>query len=371
MSRAIKFEVLGTVGPARRGRLTTRHGVVETPVFMPVGTLGAVKGLDPRDMEELGAKIALANAYHLMLRPGDEVVRKLGGLHTFTGYEGAILTDSGGFQVYSLAKSRKITDHGVTFRSHVDGALVELTPERLVEIQENLGPDIAMVLDECPPADADRKVVGAAVERTTAWARRCVAARAREDVAWFGIVQGALFDDLRREHAGAISALDFDGLAIGGVSVGENAAEIDRIVELTAPLLPVDKPRYLMGVGTPADLVRAVAAGIDMFDCVMPTRNARNGHLFTSVGVVNMKNARHKESAEPVDPACTCYTCETFPAGFLRHLYLAKELTYFRLATLHNLHFYLRLMEGMRADLETGRFDSMRWLARASENSVV
>lgn len=369
MTESLRFELLATAGHARRGRLHTRHGAVETPVFMPVGTLGAVKGLDPQDLERLGAKITLANAYHLMLRPGAEEVAAFGGLHRFANNDGAILTDSGGFQVYSLARMRKVTDAGVTFRSHIDGQAHFLTPARLVQVQECLGPDIAMVLDECPAADASRSTVERALERTTAWARQCLEARTRPDLAWFGIVQGALFEDLRAHHAAEIAEMPFDGVAIGGVSVGESPEDIDRIVGYTAPRLPVQKPRYLMGVGTPLDLVRGVIAGVDMFDCVLPSRNARNGQLFTSRGRIAIKNSAFRTSTEPLDPECTCYTCRTFSCGFLRHLFVAKELTYFRLATLHNLHVYLQLMAGMREALEAQRFDERAWL-RVGQNMV-
>ncbi len=370
--RPIGFELLGTCRRtnARRGRLTTRHGVVETPVFMPVGTLGSVKTLDARDLDALGARITLANAYHLMLRPGDELVAKLGGLHRFGAYAGAILTDSGGYQVYSLASRRELRDDGVSFRSHIDGRLIDLTPERLVAIQENLAPDIAMVLDVCPPAQAPRAEVESAVERTSRWARRCLAARTRDDVAWFGIIQGALFDDLRRQHVDDLAQLPFDGFAVGGVSVGESPEDIDRIVGVTAPLLPVGRPRYLMGVGTPADLVRGVAAGIDMFDCVMPTRNARNGQLFTSAGKITIKNAEHRASERPVDEQCGCYTCRTHTRAYLRHLFVAGEITYHRLATLHNVSFYLGLMHGMREDIAADRFDPQAWLARVGAGKL-
>lgn len=363
---AVRFELLATCdgSNARRGRLVTRHGVVETPVFMPVGTLASVKSLDARDLDALGARITLANAYHLMLRPGDELVAQLGGLHQFGGYGGAILTDSGGFQIYSLASQRQLTEDGVRFRSHIDGRLIDLTPERLVRVQENLAPDIAMVLDVCPPAQAPRSEVEWALERTSAWARRCIAARRRDDVAWFGIVQGALFEDLRKQHAADLGGLPFDGYAIGGVSVGEAPEEIDRVVRVTAPLLPATRPRYLMGVGTPADLVRGVAAGVDMFDCVMPTRNARNGQLFTSRGKITIKNAEHRESTLPVDEECACYTCRTHTRAYLRHLFVAGEISYHRLATLHNISFYLSLMQGMRDDIEAGHFDPRDWLGR-------
>jgi queuine tRNA-ribosyltransferase len=363
----LRFEVTHLSGEARRGRLHTRNNVVETPVFMPVGTQAAVKGLDPRDLHDLGAGVVLANAYHLMLRPGSQLIAELGGLHRFMGWEGAILTDSGGFQVFSLADLRHINDDRVAFRSHVDGALVELTPERLVQVQEELAPTIAMVLDECPPARAPRSQVEAAVRRTTLWAERCLEARSRGDVAWFGISQGALFEDLRLQHIEELTRLPFDGFAIGGVSVGEAPEEIERIVALTAPALPADKPRYLMGVGTPADLVRGVAAGIDMFDCVLPTRNARNGQLFTSAGRVAIKNAIHRTADEPIDPACDCYACRTFSRAYLRHLFFANEIGYHRLATLHNVAFYLRLMRRMREKLQTGTFVASELLEELSD----
>jgi queuine tRNA-ribosyltransferase len=297
-----------------------------------------------------------------MLRPGDAYVAEVGGLHAFAGNRGAILTDSGGFQVFSLAGMRKVTDEGVTFRSHLDGSKHFLSPERLVELQENLGPDIAMVLDECPPAQAERDVVEAAVARTTQWAERALAARKREDVAWFGIVQGALFEDLRAAHVETISSMPFDGFAVGGVSVGEAPEDIDRIVRFTTPLLPEDKPRYLMGVGTPGDLVRGVASGIDMFDCVMPTRNARNGTLFVPGGKLSIKRRENRDDMGPVDSTCSCECCTDYSRAFMRHLFASKEITYTRLATLHNLTFYMRLMEGMRRDLEEGSFDPAKWL---------
>lgn len=365
MTRPIGFELLqkSTNTHARRGRVTTPHGVVETPVFMPVGTLGAVKGLDAHDVETLGARIMLNNAYHMMLRPGSERVARMGGLHKFANYNGAILTDSGGFQVFSLSGMRRVTDKGVVFRSHIDGALIDLTPEKLVRVQEDLGPDIAMVLDECPPAQASRDVVVQAMLRTTAWAERCVNARQRPDVGWFGIVQGALFEDLRSQHVEELTQLPFDGFAVGGVSVGESTADIDRIVRHTAPQLPAHKPRYLMGVGTPEDLIRGVAAGIDMFDCVMPSRNARNGQLFTSTGRIMIKNAMHRDSEAPLDSACDCHTCSRYTRAYLRHLFVAGEITYFRLATLHNIAFYLKLMARIRAALEADAFNPDAFLA--------
>lgn len=358
------FVVTHTSGAARRGQLTTPHGVVQTPVFMPVGTLGAVKSLDAADMHGLGAQIMLANAYHLALRPSAPLVQQMGGLHQFMGYKGAILTDSGGFQVFSLAKNRRIDDDGVTFQSHIDGRPLRLTPQSLVQIQEQLGPDVAMVIDECPPGGANRDVVLAAMARTTRWAQGCLDARTRPDMHWFGIVQGGIHDDLRAQHARTLSAMPFDGFAIGGVSVGESTEDIDRVVRVTAPLLPHDRARYLMGVGTPEDLVRGVDAGVDMFDCIMPSRNARNGQLFTSVGRINIKGAAHKADDSPLDPACSCHTCTHHSRSYLRHLFVAKELTYFRLATLHNVHFYLQLMTEIRKAIETDTFSAQALLAR-------
>jgi queuine tRNA-ribosyltransferase len=338
--------------------------VIETPVFMPVGTLASVKALDAEDLEKLDARIILANAYHLMLRPGDALVQRLGGLHAFMGRKnGAILTDSGGFQVFSLTEFRKLTDEGIQFRSHIDGSLHHLTPERLVELQENLAPDIAMVLDECPPGNATREQVQQACIRSTQWAERCQTARKRRaDVAFFGIVQGGLHENLRAQHAAEIAALNFEGNAIGGVSVGEDPLEIDRIVRFTAPLLPRHKPRYLMGVGTPQDLIRGVAAGVDMFDCVMPSRNARNGQLFTSKGKVSIRNAQYREDLKPIDESCDCYTCTHFSRAYLRHLFVAGELSYYRLATLHNLAFYLNLMQRIRQAIAEDAFDSETFL---------
>ena len=362
----VRFDLLHTASTtqARRGRLHTPHRTIETPVFMPVGTLGSIKALDARDVRDLGAQIMLANAYHLLLRPGTDLLAKMGGLHRFMGHDAAILTDSGGFQVFSLAGMRVVNDHGVTFRSHIDGSLIELTPEKLVTTQEQIGPDIAMVLDECAPAQAARNVVEQALHRTTRWAERCLQARQRRDVGWFGIVQGALHEDLRAAHAQTLSQLPFDGFAIGGVSVGEAQADIDRIVRFTAPLLPASRPRYLMGVGTPQDLVRSVAAGVDMFDCVMPSRNARNGQLFTSTGKLVIKNAAWREADEPIDANCHCYTCKTFSRAYLRHLFMARELTYFRLATIHNIAFYLNLMTCMRDDIARDVFEPQRYLER-------
>ena len=333
-------------------------------MFMPVGTLGAIKALDAQDVANLGASIMLSNAYHLMLRPGHETVDALGGLHQFMGHKkGAILTDSGGFQAFSLASRVQLSDEGVRFASHLDGASIMLTPERLVTVQEALRPDIAMVLDVCPAAGATREVVLEALRRTTAWAKRCIVARSRDDVAWFGIVQGGLHEDLRLAHAASVGVLPFDGFAIGGVSVGESTGDIDRIVRHVAPHLPMHKPRYLMGVGTPEDLIRGVDAGVDMFDCVMPTRNARNGQLFTSTGKLMIKNAAWRRSDAPIDATCGCHTCGSTSRGYLRHLFVAKELTYYRLASIHNIAYYLRLMQRIRQALEAGTFCAAAFLA--------
>ena len=362
---SLNFDVLktGQGTEARRGRLQTTHGVIETPVFMPVGTLASVKSLIPRDLNEIGAPIMLSNAYHLMLRPGADLVAEMGGLHKFMGWNGSILTDSGGFQVFSLKGLRKVSEEGVEFRSHIDGSLWNLTPEELVRVQEKLGPDIAMVLDECPPGQADRETVARATDRTTRWAKRCSDSRTREDMAFFGIVQGGIFEDLRTAHVQQMTELPFEGFAVGGVSVGESPEDIARIVRHTAPLLPAEKPRYLMGVGTPADLVRGVDSGIDMFDCVMPTRNARNGQLFIWGGKITIKNAEHRHSDIPVDEHCDCHTCQNFSRAYLRHLFVGGELSYHRLATIHNLAYYVNLMQKMRDQLELGTFDAKGLLA--------
>lgn len=360
----ITFEVThgSTKNSARRGWLQTQHSRIETPVFMPVGTQAVVKSLDAQDLERLNTKIILANAYHLMIRPGAQLIAQLGGLHRFMNFSGSILTDSGGFQVFSLAGLRQVNDHGVSFRSHVDGSLFELTPEKLVEVQEDLEPDIAMVLDECPPGQAERLQVTTAVARTTTWAKRCLAARKKPNIAWFGIVQGGTYLDLRLEHATTLRELDFDGFAVGGVSVGENPVDIDRIVQAITPALPNHKPRYLMGVGRPVDLIRSVAAGIDMFDCVLPTRNARNGQFFTPHGPLVIKNAKHKFSAEPIQQDCTCSTCQNYSRAYLRHLYLAREISYHRLATIHNITFLMTLMHNIRTAIMQDTFEVNTWL---------
>jgi queuine tRNA-ribosyltransferase len=354
------FTVDSRDGRARAGRLATPHGEVATPVFMPVGTAAAVKAVLHRDLAEIGARILLANTYHLMLRPGDALVASLGGLHGFTGWSGPFLTDSGGYQVFSLAALRKLDEEGVRFQSHIDGSEHLLSPERSMAIQQNLGADIAMAFDECPPGDAARDVVEAATARTTRWARRSRDAHTRADQWLFGIVQGGVHLDLRAESARALVELDFPGYAVGGLAVGEPKPGRDRVLEEVDALLPAERPRYLMGVGTPEDLIDAVACGIDMFDCVLPTRNARNGQLFTSRGRISIRNARYRDDPRPPDPGCRCHTCRTASRAYLRHLHLAGEMTAATLMSLHNLFYYLDMMEELRQSIRLCRFESWR-----------
>ena len=353
---AITFELMHRDGAARAGRLTTPHGPVETPVFMPVGTQGTVKGLTPDMVKDAGGRILLGNTYHLALRPGDELVAELGGLHTFMNWDRPILTDSGGFQVFSLASQVKITDHGAKFKSHIDGSPLELTPERAVEIQQNLGSDIAMVLDECPPADSDPAKMRAAVARTILWAERGKRHHTRPDQAQFAIVQGGLNLDLRAECARELVAMDFPGYALGGFSVGEAPEAMHAALPQCAACLPEHKPRYLMGVGRPQDLLAGVAAGIDMFDCVMPTRNGRNALAFTSDGPIRLRNAKHRRDPAPVASDCACYCCANYSRGYLHHLFAADEMLGPTLLSLHNVAFYLRLMADARAAVLEGRF---------------
>jgi queuine tRNA-ribosyltransferase len=354
------FTVDSRDGRARAGRLVTPHGEVATPVFMPVGTAAAVKAVLHRDLAEIGAHILLANTYHLMLRPGDALVASLGGLHGFTGWSGPFLTDSGGYQVFSLAALRKLDEQGVVFQSHIDGSEHLLSPERSMAIQQNLGADIAMAFDECPPGDAARDVVEAATARTTRWARRSRDAHARADQWLFGIVQGGVHLDLRAESARALVELEFPGYAVGGLAVGEPKPGRDRVLAEVDALLPAERPRYLMGVGTPEDLIDAVACGIDMFDCVLPTRNARNGQLFTSRGRISIRNARYRDDPRPPDPDCRCHTCRTASRAYLRHLHLAGEMTAATLMSLHNLFYYLDMMEKLRQSIRLCRFESWR-----------
>jgi len=363
------FELLTTDGDARRGRLTTRHGVVQTPAFMPCGTYGTVKGMTPTALAETGTEILLGNTFHLMLRPGDETVRDLGGLHGFMGWEGPILTDSGGYQVFSLRQERdggrskspgvRISEAGAVFRSPVNGDLVELTPERSIEVQHNLGSDIVMSFDECtdyPVAEAEAE---ASMRLSMRWARRGRERHGDHPSLLFGIVQGGMYPGLRTESLAELVDVGFDGYAIGGLSVGEPKDEMDAIVAHLAPAMPADKPRYLMGVGTPDDLVRGVSAGVDMFDCVLPTRNARNGHLFTSEGVVRIRNARHREDAGPIDPKCACYACANFSRAYIHHLDRCGEILGAVLMTIHNLTYYQDLMAQLRGAIEAGTLASL------------
>ena len=367
------FEVTHTDGAARRGRMQTAHGIVETPAFMPVGTQGAVKGVTHRDLESLGAEILLSNTYHLYLRPGDDLIARLGGLHRFIGWSKPILTDSGGYQVFSLAARRTIDEQGAHFKSHLDGSAHSLTPEKATDIQSQLGSDIAMVLDECLAHPADEDAARLSMERTLRWACRArdrfLALRdglvpdvvvSNRGQAQFGIVQGSVYPGLREESARQTVEIGFEAYAIGGLSVGEPADVMYDMVARATPFLPVERPRYLMGTGTPADLVESIARGVDLFDCVLPTRNARNGQLFTSEGRLNIKNARYADDQRPPDPACSCYTCATCSRAYLRHLYMANEINAATLNTLHNLNFYLDTLRRIRDAIVFGRFERFR-----------
>ncbi len=355
------FELIKTDGRARLGKVHLAHGVVETPIFMPVGTQGTVKTMTPHDLEEIGAQIILANTYHLYLRPGHELVRTAGGLHGFTSWKKPFLTDSGGFQVFSHAGLNKITEDGVYFSSHIDGSKHFFTPELSMEVQNALGADIIMVFDECAPYPAEYGYVAESVKRTTRWEKRSLDAHQRQhDQALFGIIQGGMYPELRRISAEEIIALDFPGYALGGMSVGEPKPLMYEMLDLSAELMPADKPRYLMGVGTPADLVTGVSMGIDMFDCVMPTRNGRNAQVFTWDGTLSIKSAAFKEDFRPIDERCDCYVCRNFSRAYLRHLYKAGEILALRLNTYHNLYFYLELMKKMREAIATGTFESFK-----------
>ena len=354
------FRIDALSGSARAGVLRTAHGDVPTPLFMPVATQGSVKAVDPADLKALGANIVLGNTYHLCLRPGVELLENLGGLHSFMRWDGPILTDSGGFQGFSLEHLRKIDDDGILFKSHIDGSPHKFTPEFTVRAQEQIGADIIMPLDMCVAAYAGRDEVEQALRRTTQWETRCRQAHARDDQLLFGIVQGGMFEDLRELSADEIVSLDFPGYAIGGLSVGESKDEMYGMTQLTAGLLPIDSPRYLMGVGSPEDLVESVARGVDMFDCVLPTRIARNGALFSRDGRINIYSAPHRARDEALEPECDCYTCRAFSAAYLHHLFKAKELLGFRLATIHNLRFVLRMMEEMREAIVDGTFEEYR-----------
>jgi queuine tRNA-ribosyltransferase len=353
---------------ARRGRLTTPHGVIETPAFMPVGTQGTVKAVSPRELHELDAHIILGNTYHLFVRPGLDVIKRFGGLHRFMSWNGPILTDSGGYQIFSLARLRKITDEGVHFQNHVDGSPAFISPEIAMEIQAVLASDIAMILDECPPWPCHHGYAARSLEMTLSWARRCKAefeirnSKFENDQRQllFGIAQGATFDDLRKEAAQALVEIGFDGYAIGGVSVGEPEEEIMRAVEASEPFLPNDAPRYAMGLGTPPQMIEMIARGVDMFDCVLPTRLARNGTAFTRTGTLNLKNMRFALDAQPIADGCSCPACREFARGYIRHLIKAEEILGMRLITLHNLHFYIDLMRQARDAIEIGTFEMFR-----------
>lgn len=350
----MRFEVLSRDGEARRGRLHFGRGTVETPAFMPVGTYGTVKGLTPEEVAASGAEIVLGNTFHLMLRPGTEIIRAHGDLHDFMHWPGPILTDSGGFQVYSLAELRRITEEGVTFRSPVNGDRIFMGPEESIAVQHELGSDVIMAFDECTPWPADEATARASMELSMRWAARCREAHGDHPAALFGIVQGGMYPELRRASARELIRIGFDGYALGGLSVGEPAEERATILAATVPELPEGHPRYLMGVGTPADIVAAVRRGVDMFDCVIPTRHARTGFLYTSEGVVKLRNARHRTDTGPLDPACDCYTCRHYSRAYLHHLDRCGEALGVRLNTLHNIHFYQRLMRDLRAAIEAG-----------------
>ncbi|CAM8660687.1 Tgt Queuine/archaeosine tRNA-ribosyltransferase [Oxalobacteraceae bacterium] len=363
----MKYTLLKTDGHARRGRLELNHGTIETPIFMPVGTYGSVKAMSPVELEKIGAQIILGNTFHLWLRPGLETIREFGGLHQFIGWNKPLLTDSGGFQVFSLGEMRKISEEGVKFSSPINGDRLFLSPEISMQIQRVLNSDVVMQFDECTPYEiegrpATREETGQSMRMSLRWAKRSLDEFNREENpnALFGIVQGGMFEDLRDESLAGLNDLDFHGLAIGGLSVGEPKEDMQRILAHTGPRLPTDKPRYLMGVGTPEDLVDGVAHGIDMFDCVMPTRNARNGWLFTRFGDIKIKNARHKNEQIPLDETCSCYTCQNFSRAYLHHLHRCGEILGAQLNTIHNLHFYLLLMDDMRSAIETGGFSAFR-----------
>ena len=352
------FTLLGRDGAARAGELHTAHGTVATPVFMPVGSQATVKTLTPEEIHEAGFGMVLSNTYHLYLRPGIDIIKEMGGLHRFMKWDGAILTDSGGYQVFSLAPLRRLSDDGVTFRSHVDGSEHVFTPESAIQYQEALGADVIMVLDECAAHDAPREKIEAAMHRTHRWARRCLEARTRDDSALYAIVQGGMHADLRRASADHLGGMDFPGYAIGGLSVGEPKEVTLEMLRITTGRLPEDRPRYLMGVGAPEDLVNGVARGVDLFDCALPTRVARNGALFTPDGRVNIRRVAYRTVDAPLDPDCDCYTCRNFTAAYLNHLFRAEELLGLRLATIHNLRFLARLMEDIRKAVLGGTFET-------------
>ncbi len=359
---AIDFRIIKRDGSsrARLGTMMTPHGNITTPIFMPVGTQATVKAMTPEELVEVGAQIILANTYHLYIRPGHDLVKRLGGLHKFMNWRGPILTDSGGFQVFSLGELRKIKEEGVTFQSHIDGSYHFISPEISIAIQEALGADIIMCFDDCPPYPSDRGHVLASMEMTSRWARRCKEAKNRNDQALFGIVQGGMYPDLRERSIHDLCEAGFDGYALGGLSVGEENAVMYEIMDSCSPHLPEGSPRYVMGIGTPEDLIEAIHFGYDMFDCVMPTRNARNGMLFTSFGSINIRNACHSEDPSPIDPECSCHVCANYSRAYLRHIFRAGEILASRLNTYHNLHFYLSLLEGARKAIAEDRFTEYR-----------
>lgn len=357
MTDFMKFEKLATDGKARRGRITFARGVVETPAFMPVGTYGTVKGLSPDEVKDTGAHICLGNTFHLMLRPGTEIIKMHGDLHDFMNWSGPILTDSGGFQVFSLGDLRKISEEGVVFRSPINGERIELTPEKAMHVQRDLGSDIVMIFDECTPYPATEEEARSSMELSLRWAQRSKDAHDGNPSALFGIVQGGMYPHLRQESLNGLEQIGFDGYAIGGLSVGEPKEDMINILDEIAYKLPEDKPRYLMGVGKPEDLVEAVRRGIDMFDCVMPTRNARNAHIFVSDGVLKLRNAKHKTDTDPLDKNCDCYTCKNYSRAYLHHLDKCNEILGSRLNTIHNLHFYQKVMQGLRDAIEQGRLE--------------
>jgi queuine tRNA-ribosyltransferase len=353
----VKFELLATDGKARRGQLIFQRGVVDTPAFMPVGTYGTVKGMTPEELDATGAQICLGNTFHLMLRPGTEIIRKHGDLHDFMHWHKPILTDSGGFQVFSLGELRKITEEGVKFRSPLNGEKIMLTPERSMEVQRDLGSDIVMIFDECTPYPATEPQARKSMELSLRWAKRSKDAHGDNPSALFGIIQGGMYPHLRDISLQGLEEIGFDGYAIGGLSVGEPKADMINILNHTTDKMPAQKPRYLMGVGKPEDIVEAVRRGVDMFDCVMPTRNARNGHLFVSDGVVKIRNAKHKDDTAPLDKECDCYTCKNYSRAYLHHLDRCNEILGSRLNTIHNLHHYQTLMQGLRAAIAAGKLD--------------
>jgi queuine tRNA-ribosyltransferase len=371
-ARRIEFRLLATDGAARRAEITTPHGTIQTPVFMPVGTLASVKSLTTEQLTALGPEIILNNTYHLMLRPGVDLLERLGGVHGFMNWKGAVLSDSGGFQVFSLSAIRKIREEGVEFRSHLDGSKHFLSPERSIDIQTRMGVDIAMAFDECPAFGLSHAEVEKSMLLTHRWARRSLDARGERRSALFGIVQGGNFPDLRRRSVEEICGMEFDGIAIGGIAVGEPKEQMLETLAFTAPLLPVDRPRYLMGVGTPQDLVDGVAAGIDMFDCVMPTRNARNGTIFTSEGRLSIKNARFADDPRPLDPNCACPTCRNVSRAYLRHLYVTGEIAAYVYNTIHNVSYYLDLMRQIRDSIASNSFGAFRdaFLARSAGSNA-